>query len=128
MDKQRLAAAPTSGGLTELRLHWHQRGPGSFESGSQGLVEPGEMNDPTRRHELRVNLVHLDRGRKFPVEQTLQIRDHPIHDRCDGTQCPWLLWPLCVVRVTRRAGCPSRGVRARPMDDVGEDHVSDQAK
>src|SRR5262245_65189180 len=64
MDEHCLAAAPTSGGLAELGLHWHQHGAGSFKHGSQSFVEPGETNDLACWDELRVKRVQFDRDRK----------------------------------------------------------------
>jgi hypothetical protein len=52
------------------------------------FVEPGEVSPPGRSPVLRSKLLQHDRRSELPLDEALQIRDHPFNDVQEGRRAP----------------------------------------
>jgi hypothetical protein len=120
-----LAATTPIGDFVQRRPDSQQCAAGCFKGITHALVESG---DAARRLELRVEFLELDRRRKLPGAQPLEICHHPVHEFPDGPKSARLLGRSGVMGVPGPPRDPPRLSHASPMDGVGEDDGADQAE
>jgi hypothetical protein len=128
LNQRNLAASVPVGHVMQRRPDSQQCAAGCVKGITQALVEPREANDAARGLELRVEFVPLDRRCESPVDQPLEICDHPVHALPDGPKNARLLRRLRVMGVPGPPRGPSRLGRASLVDGVGDDDVADQAE
>src|ERR1700737_3152919 len=84
----RLSASGTLRVLAQTLAHPQELLPGFLERLANGLVEPEEVSPPARWLVLRIKLLQHDRRSELPLDEALQIRDHPFNDVPEGAPGP----------------------------------------